>query len=196
MNTIGERIKEIRKDEHLTQVEFAQIFGLSHSHISNIENNRENPSETLLLFICSKFNVCYDWLVDGTGTRKVMNGYSRRGRINNYNLASKEFENNYKLMNDDEIIEYTNAAFSALQVISSNFNTNKLNRYEILKAQNNYFNTMFLINNSVNKLDNLKKIDSNEKLNFILKFNKMLLKSNEELKELVVQILLDKEIEF
>ena len=42
MNTIGERIKEIRKDEHLTQVEFAQIFGLSHSHISNIENNREN----------------------------------------------------------------------------------------------------------------------------------------------------------
>ena len=34
MYKIGEKIKEIRKKEHLTQVEFAKIFGLSHSHIS------------------------------------------------------------------------------------------------------------------------------------------------------------------
>lgn len=41
MNTIGERIKEVRKDFSLTQTEFGKKIGVSHSHISKIESNKE-----------------------------------------------------------------------------------------------------------------------------------------------------------
>lgn len=40
--SLGERIKTVRTDNGLTQKDFANLFGLSHSHISNLENNREN----------------------------------------------------------------------------------------------------------------------------------------------------------
>ena len=91
MRNMGEKIKKIRKDHKLTQAEFAEIFGLSHSHISNIENNRENPSETLILFICSRFNISYEWLRYGEDENDTVSGYSRAGRINNYNIAFLRF---------------------------------------------------------------------------------------------------------
>lgn len=68
--TLGERIKEIRKHYKMTQSEFGLLFGLSPSHISNIENNRENPSEMLILFICFRFNINKQWLISGKGDIK------------------------------------------------------------------------------------------------------------------------------
>lgn len=63
--SLGERIKTVRTDNGLTQKDFANLFGLSHSHISNLENNREKPSDTLLLFMCSKFGINSEWLKFG-----------------------------------------------------------------------------------------------------------------------------------
>lgn len=68
MESIGKRILMIRKKLKLTQVEFASQFGLSHSHISNIERERLAPTETLLLFIVEKYNVNYEWLKFGNGS--------------------------------------------------------------------------------------------------------------------------------
>lgn len=67
MDTIGKRILQVRKNLKLTQSEFAAQFGLSHSHISNIENERLMPTETLLLFIVEKYNINYEWLKSGIG---------------------------------------------------------------------------------------------------------------------------------
>lgn len=69
MNTLGERIKKIRLEQKMTQAEFANLFGLSPSHISNIENNRELPSNMLILFICDKFYITPEWLTKGEGTQ-------------------------------------------------------------------------------------------------------------------------------
>lgn len=65
MDNVGKRILEVRKHLRLTQNDFAAQFGLSHSHISNIENGRLMPTETLLLFIVEKYNINYDWLKYG-----------------------------------------------------------------------------------------------------------------------------------
>ena len=53
METIGERIKFVRKSNNRTQVQFARELGISQTHISKIEKGVEHPSEMLLLFICS-----------------------------------------------------------------------------------------------------------------------------------------------
>lgn len=196
MRNMGEKIKKIRKDHKLTQAEFAEIFGLSHSHISNIENNRENPSETLILFICSRFNISYEWLRYGEDENDTVSGYSRAGRINNYNIASREFEHEFRYMNDDEIADYSDSAFSALQMIRSNFFKEKPElRHEILKAQRDFLNRIWLINNITNEIAERNRIDSDDKLEYIMKFNKLLSKAIDDFKALESLILNDTDIE-
>lgn len=65
--SIGERIRLIRKNNGMTQEYFGMLTGISHSHVSNIENGKENPSNTLIIVICSKFNVEKEWLLYGEG---------------------------------------------------------------------------------------------------------------------------------
>ena len=46
---------------------FANILGLSQVHISNIENDNDNPSDKLLKSICTTFKVNFEWLKNGVG---------------------------------------------------------------------------------------------------------------------------------
>lgn len=62
MNTIGERIRIVRKMNNLNQKQFAQILGVSQTHISKIEANKDSPSQKLLKSICIEFNINQDWL--------------------------------------------------------------------------------------------------------------------------------------
>lgn len=52
MNTIGELIKEKRRDRYLTQRELADMTGLSVATINNIETNKTLPnSQTIFKLI-------------------------------------------------------------------------------------------------------------------------------------------------
>ena len=65
-NTIGSRIRTIRKHFRLTQTEFAKKLGISASFISSIETSKKNPSlETLKKMFEMKVNLNY--LVTGQG---------------------------------------------------------------------------------------------------------------------------------
>lgn len=49
MISIGEKIKSLRKDQNLSQVEFSVIVGISQGRLSGIEKNLTKPSaETLI----------------------------------------------------------------------------------------------------------------------------------------------------
>ena len=41
--SLGSRIKEVRKNQDLTQEQLAELADLSTTHISNIENAKKNP---------------------------------------------------------------------------------------------------------------------------------------------------------
>lgn len=51
----GAQIKEIRQKNGLSQQEFGARLGVTHAHISKIENGKENASETLLRLIRYEF---------------------------------------------------------------------------------------------------------------------------------------------
>lgn len=61
---IGQRIKEIRCEKHLTQEYIANITGVNVSHISNIETNKVKVSLTLLVGICNALDVTMDYLLE------------------------------------------------------------------------------------------------------------------------------------
>lgn len=60
---IGQRIKEIRNERHLTQEYIANMTNVNVSHISNIETNKVKVSLTLLVGICNALDVTMDYLL-------------------------------------------------------------------------------------------------------------------------------------
>ena len=71
--TLGECLKCIRKANKLTQIQFAQMVGISQTHVSKIEKNIEHPSETLLILISILFGVRITWIKEGTRQPKGFN---------------------------------------------------------------------------------------------------------------------------
>lgn len=61
---MSERIKKLRKSlpNKLTQTAFGEKIGVSRNMINNFENNRSEPSESLLRLICRVYHVNYAWL--------------------------------------------------------------------------------------------------------------------------------------
>ncbi len=79
-NKIGDRIRELRKTEHLSQQEFAFSLGVKGGYISTLETHRNEPSEQLILNICRTFGVLYEWLKHGIGEKYEVLQLSPRGR--------------------------------------------------------------------------------------------------------------------
>lgn len=64
---IGKRILELRKTLNITQDEFSKRLRINKGTISNLEKDRQKPSEQLLHHICLEYVVSEDWLKAGAG---------------------------------------------------------------------------------------------------------------------------------
>lgn len=67
MNEIYTRFVELRKDQNLTQTEFASKLNLTRSAIANYEQGRRPLSDRTVADICRVFNVNEEWLRTGVG---------------------------------------------------------------------------------------------------------------------------------
>ena len=80
MPTIGERIRQIRKDRNLTQRELADLVGINFTYLSRVENDRldddQTPREETILRIASALNADPDELL--LLARRIPNGYRER----------------------------------------------------------------------------------------------------------------------
>ena len=65
--TFGERIKELRLSftPKLSQRAFGEQLGVSIDVIANLEYNRVEPSESMLILISKTYGVRYEWLKTG-----------------------------------------------------------------------------------------------------------------------------------
>lgn len=72
MNTVGERIKEIRKSLGLSMDKFAAPLGISRVAIGRIESGDLNPSKQTILMICREFGINEEWLRNGQGDMKAV----------------------------------------------------------------------------------------------------------------------------
>lgn len=67
MSTIGERIKDIRKQKGYTQQKFAEALGLKQNTVATYEMNKTVPSDRTIADICREFGVDRIWLETGAG---------------------------------------------------------------------------------------------------------------------------------
>lgn len=66
---MNNRIKEIRKDAHLTQEAFGKLLGITGASVSRLEAGVYETSETLIISICREFGVFREWLETGQGPK-------------------------------------------------------------------------------------------------------------------------------
>lgn len=65
METIGERIKVMRKRKGLTQADMKSLAGISSGNLSDIENNKSLPSSSALISLSRELEVSIDWILTG-----------------------------------------------------------------------------------------------------------------------------------
>ncbi len=64
------RIKQIRKENGMTQVEFGGKIGVKGNTVTNYETGLRNPTDAVILSICREFNINEAWLRTGIGDMK------------------------------------------------------------------------------------------------------------------------------
>ncbi|MCK4260732.1 MAG: helix-turn-helix domain-containing protein [Halanaerobiales bacterium] len=64
--TLGERLKQARKQKELTLVQVENLTGISQSYLSKIERGqRKKPSLELISELAKLYNVDLNWLIEG-----------------------------------------------------------------------------------------------------------------------------------
>lgn len=91
------RIKQIRKDAHLTQTAFGERIGVKGNTITNYETGLRVPSDAIILAICREFGVNENWLRTGEGEMYVE--YTREEAIAAFvgDLLADEDDDSFKL---------------------------------------------------------------------------------------------------
>ena len=88
--SIGDRIKDIRKLNKLSQGEFSEKIGIKQSPLSQIENGKILPSIDTLDTIRRVFNISLDWLIGGEeGTEKITSNFTPNDTSNPENAIKK-----------------------------------------------------------------------------------------------------------
>ncbi len=71
MDTIGQRLKQLRESKKLTQAEFSQNLSVKKLQIGLIENDKSGMSLDLAIEISNFYGCSVDWLAKGEGPKDL-----------------------------------------------------------------------------------------------------------------------------
>jgi len=104
VSSIGQRIRTVRKSNKLSQVEFANMVGVSQGTLSELEQDKYKPSLDTVIAMKEWFKIDTDWLIFGDDNKE---------KINIFNLSIEPLEldllTNFRELNEkdkDEIIQF------------------------------------------------------------------------------------------
>src|SRR5699024_7540590 len=90
--------KQIRKEKKLTQQELAKLMGISRSYLSDVENNRYNPSTKTIEALAEKLDVSMLYLTTG---QKALRDLTDEERKDSWEKTRNVFlEKNKEIQND------------------------------------------------------------------------------------------------
>lgn len=68
---MNERIRQIRKENKLSQEDFGKKIGIGKTSVSKLESGENNPSDRTIILICKEFDINEEWLRTGKGEMKA-----------------------------------------------------------------------------------------------------------------------------
>ena len=100
--SFAERLKELRKQAHLTQVELAKRLGIGQSSYADWERGKKNPTQENLVKLAQILNVSVDYLVGSTEDKEDrLDNIEILFRMNSKGLTEEE-----KKVFKKELIEF------------------------------------------------------------------------------------------
>lgn len=119
--TINERLKLLRKELGLTQIEFGEKIGLKKSAASQVEKDGYSINPRLLQLICSTFNISEKWLTEGKGDMYTSDEEAILEKLAGmYNLSESQLTFAKQWLQlpataKDAVVDYIASVASALQ---------------------------------------------------------------------------------
>jgi transcriptional regulator with XRE-family HTH domain len=77
LNTLAQRLRELRRARNLNQIDVARAVGVDRSHLSKIETGDDTPGRGALTALATFFGVSLDWLVTGQESPATAGGIAR-----------------------------------------------------------------------------------------------------------------------
>ncbi|MFC4102069.1 helix-turn-helix domain-containing protein [Paenibacillus xanthanilyticus] len=102
MNTIGNRIKAVRKAIGYNQVEFANKIGVSQGTLSELEQDKYKPSTDTVIALNENFKTDLNWLL--TGTSDVL--ANKMSLVENNDMKFIEHLRKLKREDQDDILTF------------------------------------------------------------------------------------------
>lgn len=110
----GEKLKKLRKEKNLSQIDLADKVGVTRSSIANYETGRNYPANDVLTKFATLFNVSIDYLVDDNFNGIPKNHIPVLGIVKaGYNYLAEENIIGYVSINDNTL---NSEDFFALEV--------------------------------------------------------------------------------
>lgn len=69
-NILGLRIKELREEKDINQLDFSKLLNISNTTLSQYESGKRIPSDEIKLKIARFFNVSLDYLLGNTNIKE------------------------------------------------------------------------------------------------------------------------------
>lgn len=100
MKSIGERIRDRRKELHLTQNDIKSACGISSGALSEIENGNRTPSVVIFHALANVLECSMDWLATGESSKTENASSSASGDV--LNDVEKELLKGFRQLDQDD----------------------------------------------------------------------------------------------
>ena len=95
--TINERLRDLRDDNYLKQIEMAKILGITQANYSRWETGKELiPLEKLNIF-CNYFHITMDYIIGISNNRKCLKEYPFNNKIISKKATLNETTENHQI---------------------------------------------------------------------------------------------------
>lgn len=112
-NALGKRIKLLREQKELSQLEFSKLLNISNSTLSQYEAGNRMPSDEMKKKIAEYFDVSLDYLM---GFSDIRNPYSEKNIEEEYKDEIEALEEFRQIM-IDKGFDYENKTYQELAEI-------------------------------------------------------------------------------
>lgn len=113
--TINERLRDLRDDNYLKQIEMAKILGITQANYSRWETGKELiPLEKLNIF-CNYFHITMDYIIGISNNRKCLKEYPFNNKIIGINLKTFRKNNNITQVELANFLNTTHSTISAYE---------------------------------------------------------------------------------
>ncbi len=118
------RIKQIRKENNLTQIEFGERIGVKGNTITNYETGLRNPTDAIILSICREFSINEEWLRTGNGEMHTLQ--AKADQLNKmFSDVNKLDDGDFKRRFIEALSKLSDDGWNALEELVDNIQKNK-----------------------------------------------------------------------